>query len=100
MIEMKIEDPDNFQFASTVTKDSKSTIVPMKPDLSRIDAFWLSKEDICITTPPFPSHSMVCPFSHLGDPKVLDYFHELPKSSLDVTKIKKIVTPSKTSPLF
>ncbi len=26
MLEMKIEDPDNFQYATVVTKDSKSTI--------------------------------------------------------------------------
>jgi hypothetical protein len=31
---------------------------------------------------------------------VLDYFHELPKNSLEVTKIKKLVTPSKTSPVL
>jgi hypothetical protein len=37
---------------------------------------------------------------YLGDPKVLDYFHELPKSSLEIIKIKKIVTPSKNSPTF
>ena len=31
---------------------------------------------------------------------MLDYFHELPKSSLEIIKIKKIVTPSKNSPTF
>jgi hypothetical protein len=31
---------------------------------------------------------------------VLDYFHELPKSSIEIIKIKKIVTPSKNSPTF
>jgi hypothetical protein len=31
---------------------------------------------------------------------VLEYVHELPKSSLEVTKIKKLVTPGKTSPVL
>lgn len=40
------------------------------------------------------------PQCYSGDPKVLDYFHELPKSSIEIIKIKKIVTPSKNSPTF
>ncbi len=32
-----------------------------------------------------------------GDPNILEYFHELPKNSIDVINIKRITSPSTTS---